>query len=197
MRKKQRLIICSGLILLLALFLFFFLLYPQKNDKKDQKKEEKITLNGETVVFKKYRINKQFYLEVPEVFVEMSDEEVNKRYTNDFKPGLIFTNDAMDINLLVHASNDHLTMDTMPTFIEDYKKTLQGANITKEELKKDGSMARLDYIIQNDVTEESHHVIFFPILEKAIMIDFKYPSKDREDWDQICEYTFNSIEKIK
>ena len=120
MKKKGILLISVLIVMTIALVLFFFSLKDKKTEKISKKEvnEEIIKLNGEEVNFKKYRINQQFYLEIPELFVQMSDEEVNKRYTNDFKPGLIFTDDEMLVNILVHASNEALTNDGLQTFLE-------------------------------------------------------------------------------
>lgn len=200
MKKKGILLISVLIVMTIALVLFFFSLKDKKTEKISKKEvnEEIIKLNGEEVNFKKYRINQQFYLEIPELFVQMSDEEVNKRYTNDFKPGLIFTDDEMLVNILVHASNEALTNDGLQTFLESYKTTVAGASITKEEItvKDSKNIARLDYTIQNDITLEAHHILFFSIEDKAMMIDFKYPSEKATVWDKICEYTLKSLKFV-
>ena len=113
MKKKRRLFLI--ILFLFVIAFVIFLLFPRKTTIQKEKKEPEIQMKGEPVTFKKYRINQQFYLKIPELFVEMSDEEVNKRYTNDFKPGLIFTDDSFSVNLLIHATTDSLTNDTLQT----------------------------------------------------------------------------------
>ena len=198
MKKKRIMLIAILGILILALALFFLL--PKEKEKKKTVKEDAIQFDGETVKFKKYRINQKFYLKIPELFVEMSDEEVNKRYTNDFKPGLIFTDDSFKVNLLVHATSDALSNETLQAFVENYKTKIAGANITKDivtTVGDDNNVAHLNYTIQNDTTMEMHHVLFFAVQEKAVMVDFKYPQEVASDWDEICEYTLNSLAYVK
>ncbi len=194
MKKKRIMLIAILGIFILAIALFFLL--PKEKEEKKTIKEDAIQFDGETVEFKKYRINQKFYLKIPELFVEMSDEEVNKRYTNDFKPGLIFTDDTFQVNLLVHATSDALSNETLQAFVENYKTKIAGANITKDivtTVGDDKNVAHLNYTIQNDTTMEMHHVLFFAVQEKAVMVDFKYPQEEASNWDEICEYTLNSL----
>ncbi len=197
--KKLILLSSVGIILIVAISLYFGFGKNKKEETKPVKydtDEEKIELNGKEVTFKKYRVNQEFLLKIPELFVEMSDEEVNKRYTNDFKPGLIFTNDTMDIELFVHLTSDAVNDDTLRTFVDNYKATVNGASITKDDIVKVGekSVAKLNYTIQNDTTLMSHHILFFSLNDKAVMIDFKYPNEKSEEWDAISTYTLGTLE---
>ena len=196
--KKKVILFLVVLILIITVMLFFLNTNQNKKEtgKSKENQTEKIMLNGEVVNFKKYRVNQQFYLEIPELFVEMSDEEVNKRYTNDFKPGLIFTNDKMDVELLVHATNDKVSNEEVSSFLESYKNTLSHVEIKDEKVTtiQQHNIASLNYIEQKDTKEESHHVLLFSLNEKALMIDFKYFSDLSDSWDKICTHTLNSLQ---
>ena len=104
--KKEIILVLIGVILILAgAYLTSRISVKEKTEKKVEKEELKV--NGEVINLKLYRVDKAFFLKIPDSFVgkeAMTDDMLNN-YVSSIKEGLTGFTDVKMENYQKHDKN--------------------------------------------------------------------------------------------
>ena len=77
--KKEIILVLIGVILILAgAYLTSRISVKEKTEKKVEKEELKV--NGEVINLKLYRVDKAFFLKIPDSFVAVTGDALNQKY---------------------------------------------------------------------------------------------------------------------
>ena len=136
--KKEIILVLIGVILILAgaYLTASTALTTRKNADKtveNKKSKEELKVNGELIKLKLYRVDKAFFLKVPDSFVAVTGDALNQKYGTSERPELVFESKDDLTHISVTRGKDDVAEESLSSYIETFKNNMVGYTDVKFE----------------------------------------------------------------
>ena len=130
--KKEILLVLIGVILILVGAYLTSKISVKEPVKKKVEKEE-LKVNGEVINLKLYRVDKAFFLKIPDSFVAVTGDALNQKYGTSERPELVFESKDDLTHVSVTRGKEAMTDDMLNNYVSSIKEGLTGFTDVKME----------------------------------------------------------------
>ena len=198
MKRKEIILGVIGIILIVVVAFFIANLIHNyhvdslSNENKDKEDvEDKIEVNGTEVLFKTYKVDGIFFLNVPDNYIKLSDEELKAKYNYNERPELVFMSELDSEHVFISTTDQDMTDDGLEAYLNNRIAGLTNMTVIDSGVyqKHDKTFARL--VATDDTTY--YNLRFFTIDNKLVTVEFNAPVSVYKDFEDVANETMNSI----
>ena len=198
MKRKEIILGVIGIVVIVVVAFFIANLIHDyhvdslSNENKDKEDvEDKIEVNGTEVLFKTYKVDGIFFLNVPDNFIKLSDEELKTKYNYNERPELVFMSELDSEHVFISTTDQDMTDDGLEAYLNNRIAGLTNMTVIDSGVyqKHDKTFARL---VATDATTY-YNLRFFTIDNKLVTVEFNAPVSVYKDFEDVANETMNSI----
>lgn len=191
--KKEILLVLIGVILILVgAYLTSRISVKEKTEKKVEKEELKV--NGEVINLKLYRVDKAFFLKIPDSFVAVTGDALNQKYGTSERPELVFESKDDLTHISVTRGKEAMTDDMLNNYVSSIKEGLTGFTDVKMEnyQKYDKSFVKLT-ATSTDEAAKYYDIRYFTLEDKLVTVEFYTTINQKSEWEKVSKKILDSI----
>ena len=191
--KKEILLVLIGVILiLLGAYLTSKISVKEPVKKKVEKEELKV--NGEVINLKLYRVDKAFFLKIPDSFVAVTGDALNQKYGTSERPELVFESKDDLTHVSVTRGKEAMTDDMLNNYVSSIKEGLTGFTDVKMEnyQKYDKSFVKLT-ATSTDEAAKYYDIRYFTLEDKLVTVEFYTTINQKSEWEKVSKKILDSI----
>ena len=124
MKRKEIILGVIGIVVIVVVAFFIANLIHDyhvdslSNENKDKENvEDKIEVNGTEVLFKTYKVDGIFFLNVPDNYIKLSDEELKAKYNYNERPELVFMSELDSEHVFISTTDQDMTDDGLEAYL--------------------------------------------------------------------------------
>ena len=199
MQKKEIALCIVGIILLIGgAFLVSLMIHKavDSNQKAnlDVAKEEKLEVDGEEVLFKTYRVDQVFFLNIPTTFTMLDEETLKQEYNYNDRPELVFRT-ANDLErIFISTTEENMTDEGLETYLNNRIAQISTMEIVDSGVysKNNKTFAKL-VAIDNGEAARYYNIRFFTIDNKLVSVEFNTSNNNYTKWEKVVDEIMDSI----
>lgn len=199
MQKKEIALCIVGIILLIGgAFLVSLMIHKavDSNQKAnlDVAKEEKLEVDGEEVLFKTYRVDQVFFLNIPTTFTMLDEETLKQEYNYNDRPELVFKT-ANDLErIFISTTEENMTDEGLETYLNNRIAQISTMEIVDSGVysKNNKTFAKL-VAIDNGEAARYYNIRFFTIDNKLVSVEFNTSNNNYTKWEKVVDEIMDSI----
>ncbi len=191
--KKEIILVLIGVILILVgAYLTSRISVKEKTEKKVEKEELKV--NGEVINLKLYRVDKAFFLKIPDSFVAVTGDALNQKYGTSERPELVFESKDDLTHVSVTRGKEAMTDDMLNNYVSSIKEGLTGFTDVKMEnyQKHDKNFIKLT-ATSTDETAKYYDIRYFTLEDKLVTVEFYTTINQKSEWEKVSKKILDSI----
>lgn len=191
--KKEIILVLIGVILILAgAYLTSRISVKEKTEKKVEKEELKV--NGEVINLKLYRVDKAFFLKVPDSFVAVTGDALNQKYGTSERPELVFESKDDLTHVSVTRGKEAMTDDMLNNYVSSIKEGLTGFTDVKMEnyQKYDKNFIKLT-ATSTDEAAKYYDIRYFTLEDRLVTVEFYTTINQKSEWEKVSKKILDSI----
>lgn len=191
--KKEIILVLIGVILILVgAYLTSRISVKEKTEKKVEKEELKV--NGEVINLKLYRVDKAFFLKIPDSFVAVTGDALNQKYGTSERPELVFESKDDLTHVSVTRGKEAMTDDMLNNYVSSIKEGLTGFTDVKMEnyQKYDKSFVKLT-ATSTDEAAKYYDIRYFTLEDKLVTVEFYTTINQKSEWEKVSKKILDSI----
>lgn len=191
--KKEIILVLIGVILILAgAYLTSRISVKEKTEKKVEKEELKV--NGEVINLKLYRVDKAFFLKIPDNFVAVTGDALNQKYGTSERPELVFESKDDLTHVSVTRGKEAMTDDMLNNYVSSIKEGLTGFTDVKMEnyQKHDKNFIKLT-ATSTDEAAKYYDIRYFTLEDKLVTVEFYTTINQKSEWEKVSKKILDSI----
>ena len=191
--KKEIILVLIGVILILAgAYLTSRISVKEKTEKKVEKEELKV--NGEVINLKLYRVDKAFFLKIPDSFVAVTGDALNQKYGTSERPELVFESKDDLTHVSVTRGKEAMTDDMLNNYVSSIKEGLTGFTDVKMEnyQKHDKNFIKLT-ATSTDEAAKYYDIRYFTLEDKLVTVEFYTTINQKSEWEKVSKKILDSI----
>ena len=191
--KKEILLVLIGVILILVgAYLTSRISVKEKTEKKVEKEELKV--NGEVINLKLYRVDKAFFLKIPDSFVAVTGDALNQKYGTSERPELVFESKDDLTHVSVTRGKEAMTDDMLNNYVSSIKEGLTGFTDVKMEnyQKHDKNFIKLT-ATSTDEAAKYYDIRYFTLEDKLVTVEFYTTINQKSEWEKVSKKILDSI----
>lgn len=191
--KKEILLVLIGVILILVgAYLTSRISVKEKTEKKVEKEELKV--NGEVINLKLYRVDKAFFLKIPDSFVSVTGDALNQKYGTSERPELVFESKDDLTHVSVTRGKEAMTDDMLNNYVSSIKEGLTGFTDVKMEnyQKYDKNFVKLT-ATSTDEAAKYYDIRYFTLEDKLVTVEFYTTINQKSEWKKVSKKILDSI----
>ena len=191
--KKEIILVLIGVILILAgAYLTSRISVKEKTEKKVEKEELKV--NGEVINLKLYRVDKAFFLKIPDSFVAVTGDALNQKYGTSERPELVFESKDDLTHVSVTRGKEAMTDDMLNNYVSSIKEGLTGFTDVKMEnyQKHDKNFIKLT-ATSTDEAAKYYDIRYFTLEDKLVTVEFYTTINQKSEWKKVSKKILDSI----
>ena len=191
--KKEIILVLIGVILILAgAYLTSRISVKEKTEKKVEKEELKV--NGEVINLKLYRVDKAFFLKIPDSFVAVTGDALNQKYGTSERPELVFESKDDLTHVSVTRGKEAMTDDMLNNYVSSIKEGLTGFTDVKMEnyQKYDENFVKLTATSTDEVAKY-YDIRYFTLEDKLVTVEFYTTINQKSEWEKVSKKILDSI----
>ena len=191
--KKEIILVLIGVILILVgAYLTSRISVKEKTEKKVEKEELKV--NGEVINLKLYRVDKAFFLKIPDSFVAVTGDALNQKYGTSERPELVFESKDDLTHISVTRGKEAMTDDMLNNYVSSIKEGLTGFTDVKMEnyQKYDKSFVKLT-ATSTDEAAKYYDIRYFTLEDKLVTVEFYTTINQKSEWEKVSKKILDSI----
>lgn len=191
--KKEIILVLIGVILILAgAYLTSRISVKEKTEKKVEKEELKV--NGEIINLKLYRVDKAFFLKIPDSFVAVTGDALNQKYGTSERPELVFESKDDLTHVSVTRGKEAMTDDMLNNYVSSIKEGLTGFTDVKMEnyQKHDKNFIKLT-ATSTDEAAKYYDIRYFTLEDKLVTVEFYTTINQKSEWEKVSKKILDSI----
>lgn len=192
--KKEILLVLLGVILILTGAYLTAKASNKETVKPISKKEETLKVNGQTINLKLYRVDKSFFLQIPDDFIAMTGDDLNQKYGTSARAELIFDSKDDLTHISVTRGKDDILEESLGTYIETLKNTMTGYTDVKfETYQKYGKNFARIVATSSDEAAKYYDIRYFVLDNKLITVEFYTTINQKREWEKVSKKILDSI----
>ena len=191
--KKEIILVLIGVILILVgAYLTSRISVKEKTEKKVEKEELKV--NGEVINLKLYRVDKAFFLKIPDSFVAVTGDALNQKYGTSERPELVFESKDDLTHISVTRGKEAMTDDMLNNYVSSIKEGLTGFTDVKMEnyQKHDKNFVKLT-ATSTDEAAKYYDIRYFTLEDKLVTVEFYTTINQKSEWEKVSKKILDSI----
>lgn len=191
--KKEILLVLIGVVLiLLGAYLTSKLSVKEPVKRKVEKEELKV--NGEIINLKLYRVDKAFFLKIPDSFVAVTGDALNQKYGSSERPELVFESKDDLTHVSVTKGKEVMTDDMLNNYVSSIKEGLTGFTDVKMEnyQKYDKKFVKLT-ATSTDEAAKYYDIRYFTLEDKLVTVEFYTTINQKSEWEKVSKKILDSI----
>lgn len=191
--KKEIILVLIGVILILVgAYLTSRISVKEKTEKKVEKEELKV--NGEVINLKLYRVDKAFFLKIPDSFVAVTGDALNQKYGTSERPELLFESKDDLTHVSVTRGKEAMTDDMLNNYVSSIKEGLTGFTDVKMEnyQKHDKNFIKLT-ATSTDEAAKYYDIRYFTLEDKLVTVEFYTTINQKSEWEKVSKKILDSI----
>lgn len=191
--KKEIILVLIGVILILVgAYLTSRISVKEKTEKKVEKEELKV--NGEVINLKLYRVDKAFFLKIPDSFVSVIGDALNQKYGTSERPELVFESKDDLTHVSVTRGKEAMTDDMLNNYVSSIKEGLTGFTDVKMEnyQKHDKNFVKLT-ATSTDEAAKYYDIRYFTLEDKLVTVEFYTTINQKSEWEKVSKKILDSI----
>lgn len=191
--KKEIILVLIGVILILVgAYLTSRISVKEKTEKKVEKEELKV--NGEVINLKLYRVDKAFFLKIPDSFVAVTGDALNQKYGTSERPELVFESKDDLTHVSVTRGKEAMTDDMLNNYVSSIKEGLTGFTDVKMEnyQKHDKNFIKLT-ATSTDEAAKYYDIRYFTLEDKLVTVEFYTTINQKSEWEKVSKKILDSI----
>lgn len=191
--KKEIILVLIGVILILVgAYLTSRISVKEKTEKKVEKEELKV--NGEVINLKLYRVDKAFFLKIPDSLVAVTGDALNQKYGTSERPELVFESKDDLTHISVTRGKEAMTDDMLNNYVSSIKEGLTGFTDVKMEnyQKYDKSFVKLT-ATSTDEAAKYYDIRYFTLEDKLVTVEFYTTINQKSEWEKVSKKILDSI----
>lgn len=191
--KKEILLVLIGVILILVgAYLISRISVKEKTEKKVEREELKV--NGEVINLKLYRVDKAFFLKIPDSFVAVTGDALNQKYGTSERPELVFESKDDLTHVSVTRGKEAMTDDMLNNYVSSIKEGLIGFTDVKMEnyQKHDKNFIKLT-ATSTDEAAKYYDIRYFTLEDKLVTVEFYTTINQKSEWEKVSKKILDSI----
>ena len=199
MQKKEIVLCIVGIILLISgAFLVSLMIHKAVDDNEEQNldvvTEEKLEVDGEEVLFKTYRVDQAFFLNVPTTFTMLDEETLKQEYNYNERPELVFRTDDNLERIFISTTEEEMTDEGLEAYLNNRIAQLSTMEIVDSGVysKNDKTFAKL-VAIDNGEAAMYYNIRLFTIDNKLVSVEFNTASNNYAKWEEVIDEIMDSI----
>lgn len=191
--KKEILLVLIGVILILVGAYLTSKISVKEPVKKKVEKEE-LKVNGEVINLKLYRVDKAFFLKVPDSFVAVTGDALNQKYGTSERPELVFESKDDLTHVSVTRGKEAMTDDMLNNYVSSIKEGLTGFTDVKMEnyQKQDKNFIKLT-ATSTDEAAKYYDIRYFTLEDKLVTVEFYTTINQKSEWEKVSKKILDSI----
>lgn len=191
--KKEILLVLIGVILILVGAYLTSKISVKEPVKKKVEKEE-LKVNGEVINLKLYRVDKAFFLKVPDSFVAVTGDALNQKYGTSERPELVFESKDDLTHVSVTRGKEAMTDDMLNNYVSSIKEELTGFTDAKIEnyQKHDKNFIKLT-ATSTDEAAKYYDIRYFTLEDKLVTVEFYTTINQKSEWEKVSKKILDSI----
>lgn len=197
--KKEIILVLIGVILILAgaYLTASTALTTRKNADKtveNKKSKEELKVNGELIKLKLYRVDKAFFLKVPDSFVAVTGDALNQKYGTSERPELIFESKDDSTHISVTKGKEAMTDDMLNNYVNTIKAGLTGFTDVKMQTyqKYNKNFVRIT-ATSTDEAAKYYDIRYFTLEDKLVTVEFYTTINQKNDWEKVSKKVLDTI----
>lgn len=191
--KKEILLVLIGVILILVGAYLTSKISVKEPVKRKVEKEE-LKVNGEVINLKLYRVDKAFFLKVPDSFVAVTGDALNQKYGTSERPELVFESKDDLTHVSVTRGKEAMTDDMLNNYVSSIKEGLTGFTDVKIEnyQKHDKNFIKLT-ATSTDEAAKYYDIRYFTLEDKLVTVEFYTTINQKSEWEKVSKKILDSI----
>lgn len=191
--EKEILLVLIGVVLiLLGAYLTSKISVKEPVKKKVEKEELKV--NGEVINLKLYRVDKAFFLKIPDSFVAITGDALNQKYGTSERPELVFESKDDLTHVSVTRGKEAMTDNILNNYVSSIKEGLTGFTDVKMEnyQKYDKNFVKLT-ATSTDEAAKYYDIRYFTLEDKLVTVEFYTTINQKSEWEKVSKKILDSI----
>lgn len=191
--KKEIILVLIGVILILVGAYLTSRITVKEPVKKKVEKEE-LKVNGEVINLKLYRVDKAFFLKIPDSFVAVTGDALNQKYGTSERPELVFESKDDLTHVSVTRGKEAMTDDMLNNYVSSIKEGLTGFTDVKMETyqKYDKNFIKLT-ATSTDEAAKYYDIRYFTLEDKLVTVEFYTTINQKSEWEKVSKKILDSI----
>lgn len=191
--KKEILLVLIGVILILVGAYLTSKISVKEPVKRKVEKEE-LKVNGEVINLKLYRVDKAFFLKIPDSFVAVTGDALNQKYGTSERPELVFESKDDLTHVSVTRGKEAMTDDMLNNYVSSIKEGLTGFTDVKIEnyQKHDKNFIKLT-ATSTDEAAKYYDIRYFTLEDKLVTVEFYTTINQKSEWEKVSKKILDSI----
>ena len=191
--KKEILLVLIGVVLILVGAYLTSKISVKEPVKKKVEKEE-LKVNGEVIDLKLYRVDKAFFLKIPDSFVAVTGDALNQKYGTSERPELVFESKDDLTHVSVTRGKEAMTDDMLNNYVSSIKEGLTGFTDVKMEnyQKQDKNFIKLT-ATSTDEAAKYYDIRYFTLEDKLVTVEFYTTINQKSEWEKVSKKILDSI----
>lgn len=191
--KKEIILVLIGVILILVgAYLISRISVKEKTEKKVEREELKV--NGEVINLKLYRVDKAFFLKIPDSFVAVTGDALNQKYGTSERPELVFESKDDLTHVSVTRGKEAMTDDMLNNYVSSIKEGLIGfTDVKMENYQKYAKNFIKLTATSTDEAAKYYDIRYFTLEDKLVTVEFYTTINQKSEWEKVSKKILDSI----
>lgn len=163
-------------------------------EKLAELEEQKLLKVGEEVIhLKTYRIDKIFFMNIPDAFVSLDEETLKSTYPFTERPELVFQSPDNMTHIFITTTNTDMTDDNLAAYVENIKTTFTTLMVKTYDTYQSYEKLFVKLIGIDTTTNLYRNIRYFTLDNKLVIIEFNTNSAQADEWKRAAEVILDSI----
>jgi len=170
---KKVAVMIFGIILIVAGAFVLASLVHEKNMEVEEKKEQGIKVGDQSILFKLYRVDQSFFIQIPDTFSILDEQTLKDKYGLSDRPELVFQSADDTTHVFVNTTDYQVNDVGLSSYVDALKSGLSGITVQSYEMYK--------------------NIVYFTYQDKLVIVEFNTSVVQQENWENAASFIINSI----
>ena len=198
MKRKEIVLGVIGVVVIIVVAFFIASLIHENHVKSLSKesnlkenKEEKIEVDGNEVLFKTYKVDGVFFINIPDNFIKLSEDELKAKYNYNERPELVFMSELDSEHVFISTTDQDMTDDMLESYLNERVAALSNMTVLDNKVytKYNKTFARL---VATDANTY-YNMRFFTLDNKLVTVEFNCSVNTYEEWEKVANEIMDSL----
>lgn len=174
-----------------------------QDDINKQVKSGEVVFLDTALLMKRVPFGDYYTMMIPENFDKMRDEFIKRKYPNEERPQLVYTNPSTQINITFSETPHEVSNSGLETFVYNVLSTIRKAQPTTsiisdgvKQISDSGiNVGYFDFVTPSIDKEIYNFMIIFLHQEKANFITINCPEEMKHIWKPLAYGMMESLQK--
>lgn len=142
-----------------------------------------------------YINNNDFYVKIPKIFKELTDDEISSKYSG-YLPEVVFSNDDSTVNVAFSLTDKKIKDVQIESYINYLFNSLKSNNeIINNQIYTvdDHTVGRIEFVNKIVDSEIYNNMVCFSYNDRLVIVSFNSTIELRDEWEIVGKFIINSL----